>query len=199
MRYSYGSSENTPIWVLIGINIIVFILGYIIADLNYNLALQLSSFSLRPWTIVTAMFVHDGFFHIFLNMLTLFFFGTFLIQMVGTGRFLIVYIVGGIVGNLLFLLFAYLGIAADMYTFLVGSSGAIFALGGTLVVLVPKVRVYLYGLVPVPLWVAIILGFLIVFLPFFSGVAWQAHLGGLITGLAAGLYFRSENLRYRIR
>jgi membrane associated rhomboid family serine protease len=42
--------------------------------------------------------------------------------------------------------------------------------------------------VPLPLWVVIIFGFLIT--AFIGGVAWQAHLGGLIVGLIAGFFFR---------
>jgi membrane associated rhomboid family serine protease len=199
MRYSYGSSENTPIWVIIGINIVVFILEFIVPSLVDNLALQLGTFSQQPWTIVTSMFVHSPYdiTHILFNMIALFFFGTFLVQLVGSSRFLIVYFIAGIVGNLVYLLFVYLRITPDFGV--IGASGAIFGLGGVLVVLAPRLRVYIFGLIPVPLWIAVIGGFLIVFLPFFSGVAWQAHLGGLATGLLAGLYFRNEAKRYRIR
>ena len=194
MRYSYQSTENTPVWVIIGINILIFILGYIVPSLDNNLVLSLINFAQQPWTILTSIFVHADIIHILTNMLTLFFFGTFLIQLVGAGRFLTVYFIGGIVGNLFFLLFAYLGIFADAYTGVVGASGAIFALGGTLAVLTPRTRVYFFGLIPLPLWVAIVIGFLII-LP---GVAWQAHLGGLVTGLLAGWYFRQQARRYRI-
>ena len=195
MRYSYQSTENTPVWVLIGLNILVFIFGYVIPSLDINLALSLNTFAQRPWAIVTSMFVHNGIWHIFGNMLTLFFFGNFLIRLIGAGRFLLVYFIGGIVGNLFFLLFAYLGIAVSPSDFIVGASGAVFALGGTLAVLTPKLRVYFFGLVPLPLWVAIVIG-LIIILP---GVAWQAHLGGAVAGALAGLYFRRQDLRYRIR
>lgn len=195
LRYSYQSNENTPVWILIGLNVLVFIFGYVVPGLDSSLALQLASFYRQPWSILTSMFVHAGIFHILSNMLALFFFGTFLVQLLGSNRFLIVYFAGGIAGNLLFLLFAYLGITIDIYTAVVGASGAIYALGGVLVVLTPKLRVYFFGLIPVPLWVAIIVGFLIIF----PGVAWQAHLGGLIAGLLFGLYFRQQNSRYRIR
>jgi len=203
LRYSYQSTENTPVWVLIGINLIVFILTSVTQTFNtfpptplYNsLVLRLVSFPHYPWTLVTSIFAHEGLLHIFTNMFTLFFFGSFLLQLVGVGRFLTVYFAGGIVGNLLFLLFSYLEIFTNQYTGVIGASGAIFALGGTLAILTPKLRVYLFGIAPIPLWIAIIFGFVII-LP---GVAWQAHLGGLIAGLIAGLYFRQQANRYRIR
>ena len=47
--------------------------------------------------------------------------------------------------------------------------------------------------VPMPLWVAIIGGFIII--SFLPGVAWEAHLGGLLTGLAAGYYLRRKGPR----
>ena len=87
MRYSYQTSRQTPIWILIGVNFLIFILGYIISNLDYYLALQLYSLPVQPWSIVTSIFVHAGFSHIFFNMLTLFFFGTFLLQIVSTGKF----------------------------------------------------------------------------------------------------------------
>ena len=73
----------------------------------------------------------------------------------------------------------------------VGASGAIFALGGALAVMRPKLRVVIFPIpVPLPLWIAVIGGFIILsLLPF---VAWQAHLGGLIIGFIAGYIFRRK-------
>ena len=71
----------------------------------------------------------------------------------------------------------------------VGASGAVFALGGVLAAMRPKIPVLVFPIpVPIPLWVAVIGGFIILsFAPF---VAWQAHLGGLVFGLIAGYFFR---------
>lgn len=198
LRYSYQTSRQTPVWILIGVNFLIF-LTCLITDLENNLALWLYALPVQPWTIVTSMFTHANFSHIIFNMLTLFFFGTFLLQLVGAGKFWLVYFVGGIVGNLLFLLTAYFGIGGiSAFTPIVGASGAIYGIGGTLVAMRPKQRVFVFPIpVPMPLWIAIIGGFLLT--AFSYRIAWQAHLGGLIVGLIAGLIFRRQERRRSYR
>jgi len=143
----------------------------------------------RPWTIVTSMFLHGGFGHIFGNMLTLFFFGSYLSRLVGDNKFLIVYFGGGILGSILFILLAH------PFSTAIGASGAVYAVAGALVMLRPRLKVLLYFIVPMPLWVVIIVFF--VLFSFIPGVAWQAHLGGLAVGLVSGYFFRKrERLQY---
>jgi len=188
MRVRYQSEQSfglSPILVLVIINLLVFIVVLIIPELILILGVQPAGFLSRPWTILTSMFVHAGLWHIFANMLTLYFFGNYLSRLVGQGRFLIVYFGGGILGSILFILLA------PSFSVAVGASGAIFALAGALVMMRPKSPVFIFPIpVPIPLWVAVIGGFLILsFLPF---VAWQAHLGGLVFGLIAGYLFRKR-------
>jgi membrane associated rhomboid family serine protease len=188
MRYSYRSS--TPVWTLIGINVFIFLITMISPFIADSLTLTKPIFNSAYWTILTAMFVHAGFLHIFFNMLTLYFFGTFCLQLIDAKWFLVVYFVGGIFGNILFLLLA------PEYSSVVGASGAIYAIGGVLAAMRPNLKVYLYFFIPVPLWVVVIIGFLVT-API-GNTAWQAHLGGLIVGLLAGLYFRrKEHQRLR--
>jgi membrane associated rhomboid family serine protease len=181
-RSYQGFSLNT-IWVLIIVNLLLFIVTLIVPNLILLLGLQPAGLLSRPWTIVTSMFVHGGFWHVFANMLTLYFFGSAVFRLVGQGRFLAVYFGGGILGSILFILLA------SPFTIAVGASGAIFALGGVLTVMRPKIKVFIFPIpAPIPLWVAVIGGFVILsFMPF---IAWQGHLGGLIVGLVAGYFFR---------
>ena len=104
-------------------------------------------------------------------------------MLIGDARFLLVYFLGGIVGNLFYML---LGPA---YAIAIGASGAVFAVGGALAVMAPKLRVYVFPIpAPLPLWAGVIGVFVVIsILPY---VAWQAHLGGLAFGLLAGYYFR---------
>jgi membrane associated rhomboid family serine protease len=160
-----------------------------INPLTFLLGLTTACFQCMPWTIVTSLFVHGSIWHILFNMITLYFFGTFLIRLVGTRDFLIIYFVGGIIGNIFFMLFAILNLLASPFSIVIGASGAIFALGGALAMLTPRLRVFVFPIpVAMPLWVAVLGGFVI--LSFLPGVAWQGHLGGLVTGLAAGFLLR---------
>ena len=106
-------------------------------------------------------------------------------KLVGDGRFLITYFVGGILGNILFILLG------PPFSIAIGASGAVFALGGALTVMRPGIRVFVFPIpAPIPLWVAVIGGFVILsFVPF---VAWQAHLGGLVFGLITGYFFKKR-------
>ena len=181
----YQGFKLTPIWVTIGVNLLLLIVTAIVPELILLFGLQPASFLRQPWTIVTNLFIHAGFGHIIVNMLTLYFFGAYLSRLAGNNRFLLVYFGGGILGNILFILLG------QPFSVAVGASGAVFALGGVLTVMRPKLRVFVFPIpAPIPLWVAVIGGFLIIsFLPF---IAWQAHLGGLIFGLIAGYFFRKR-------
>jgi membrane associated rhomboid family serine protease len=170
--------------VLIAINTLVFIITTIRPSIGDSLALTKPFINSNYWTILTAMFVHANFLHIFGNMLTLYFFGMFCLQLIDDKWFWVVYFIGGIFGNILYLLIGPTNSAV------VGASGAIFAIGGIIAMMRPTQKVLLYFIIPMPLWVAIGIAFVLtVFIP---GVAWQAHLGGLIVGLIAGFFFRQR-------
>jgi uncharacterized protein len=190
MSYQYKQGGTmTSIWALMAINLLVFIAVLIFSSLVYILALQPSTFMERPWTILTAMFTHASMWHIFANMLTLYFFGRFLIVLINAKNMLLVYFVGGIVGNIFYIFLSILLGSPNSYA--IGASGAIFALGGALTVIMPKLRVIAFPIpAPIPLWVATLIGFII--LSFLPGIAWQAHLGGLVVGLLFGWYFRKK-------
>ncbi len=185
---AYRGSNPTAVWLLIAINLLLFIATLIEQDLILLLGLQPAGFLDRPWTIVTNLFIHGGIGHILANMLTLYFFGSYLARLLGVKKFLIIYFAGGILGNIFYILLA------SPFSIAVGASGAIFALGGVLTVMRPRLRVFIFPIpAPLPLWVAVIGGFVI--LSFFPYVAWQAHLGGLVLGLVAG-YFLRKRERY---
>jgi len=183
MNRSYRRFGLSPIWVIIGLNLLLFIVTLIVPELFLFLGLIPAGIAARPWTVVTSLFLHGGIGHILANMITLYFFGRYLCALVGGKKFLIVYFIGGILGSIFYILLA------PPLSIAIGASGAVFAVGGVLAVMTPRLRVFVFPIpVPLPLWAAVIGGFLIISL--FPNVAWQAHLGGLAFGLTIGYFFR---------
>ena len=158
----YRRPGINPIWVLAGVNLVVFIATLINRDLIYfRFGLIPVLVTEQPWTLFTYMFVHAGVWHILFNMITLYFFGTFTISLIGETAFLTTYFAGGIVGGLFFFLLAPL--TGDTNSIVVGASGAVYALGGLLVAMRPNTRVITFPLpIPMPLWVAILVGFVVI-------------------------------------
>ena len=189
VRYGSGEGELIPIIVLIIINVVVYlainISAYSGVSIVEHMALSRATVVAEPWTILTSMFTHMDFMHLLANMVTLYFYGSFLNRITGTRTFIWIYFGGGLLSALAVLLLS------NPMSYTIGASGAIFALGGALAVLVPMLKVFIFPIpVPMPLWVAILIGFLV--LAFIPGVSWQGHLGGLLFGLAAGWYLRGR-------
>lgn len=149
-----------------------------------------------PWFV--AIFAHGGFFHIFVNSLALYFFGPVVERRIGSTKFAAVFLVGGVLAGL-----AQVGTALAMgqAAAVLGASGGIMAIMGVLTVLNPSLRVYLYFIIPMPLWV-LTLGFA-AYSAFMTasggigatGVAQVAHLAGLGVGLLYGLYLKEQGGR----
>jgi len=131
----------------------------------------------EPWRMITSAFLHspDSLLHILLNMYTLWIFGQALEPILGRVRFLALYLISAFGGSVGYLLLNPLLVPGQGLVGLVGASGAIFGLFGAML-LVQRQR----GGDTRQLWVLIaingVIGFLI------PHIAWQAHLGGLVTG-----------------
>ena len=188
---TYRAVNLNVLWFLIALNVVIFIITLARPEETiYFLGLTPALLSQQPWTIISSMFVHDRriWTHILFNMISLYFLGSFLIRAAGEKSFLAVFFLGGLAGNILFVLLA------NPLSTGIGASGGIFALGGALAIMVPRVPVLIFPIpVPVPLWVAILIFLLLSFLP---GIAWQAHVGGLLLGLIAGLILKRRRRIY---
>jgi membrane associated rhomboid family serine protease len=190
---TYRAVNLNVLWFLIALNVAIFIIELVVGGEPINKVIDLLGLtpyklSQQPWTIISSMFVHGNIWHILLNMISLYFLGSFFIRAAGERSFLAVFFLGGLAGNALYILLAPPNVIG------IGASGAIFAIGGALAVLVPRVPVYIFFIpVPMPLWVAIMIFFLFSFLP---RIAWQAHLGGLLLGLIAGFVLRRRRRIY---
>jgi membrane associated rhomboid family serine protease len=188
---TYRTVNLNVLWFLIALCVAVFAIelavgGWPITTANpVVLFLGLARVLLRqePWTIITAIFVHGGFTHIIFNMISLYFLGSLFLRAAGERTFLATFFIGGLAGNALYLLLTPPNVIG------IGASGAIFAIGGALAVLLPRVPVYIFFIpIAMPLWLAIVIFLLLSF--FFTGIAWQAHLGGVIAGAIIGYVLR---------
>jgi membrane associated rhomboid family serine protease len=207
---TYRAVNLNVLWFLIALNVVIFVIelavgGYPIEATNEVvrfLGLTPVLLSQQPWTIISSMFVHGGFAHILINMIALYFLGSFLIRAAGERSFLAVFFLGGVAGNALYVLLGHLVLHDLLPPFFghpftpgIGASGGIFALAGALAIMVPRVPVILFPIpIPMPLWIATIILVFVSFL--FSGIAWQAHVGGLLLGLAAGFIFKRRRRIY---
>ena len=144
------------------------------------------------WTWVTSIFAHSpfNFMHIFFNSIVLYFFGPVVERRVGSRSFAGLFIISGAIAGLAQVLATS---AVGGQTSVLGASGAIAALLGVLTVLNPNLRIYLYFILPMPLWVATLLfaGYSVLISSVggigAGGVAQLAHLAGLGIGLLYGM------------
>lgn len=182
-------------FALIIINIIVFIISYIMNKAGFRLNLYLG---LNPtlfiqykhyWTPITHMFAHSSLSHLFFNMFALFMFGHTVESKMGSIRFLIFYLSTGILAGLFSLTFYFFS-EFNPYMLMVGASGAIYALLFAYAVLFPNRKLYIFGIIPInpPTLIIIYTGYDIFSHVFRNtNIAHIAHLSGF---LFAYLYFR---------
>jgi membrane associated rhomboid family serine protease len=176
---------NVGIWLAFDVLLAPFTIGGvpIFQILASYLALWPLGTHFFPWQLLTYMFMHGGFWHIFLNMFSLWIFGTELEHLWGSKRFLIYYLLCGLGGAVTNLLVAPL-IGQGAPT--VGASGAVFGVLLAFGVLFPDRPIYLYFLLPVRAKF-FILGLIALELytgitGTVDGIAHFAHLGGAAAG-----------------
>ncbi|AFK18409.1 rhomboid family intramembrane serine protease [Haloferax mediterranei ATCC 33500] len=175
-------------WIAFGIQLVLQVAGF--GRLMVNTFFLTSVHPEYVWTWVTSIFAHGGFYHIVGNSIVLYFFGPLVERYVGSRKFAALFLVSGMLAGL-----AQVGssmlLSPGIPTSVVGASGAIMAVLGVLTVLNPGLRIYLYFIIPVPLWL-FTLGFAGISVFFFlspgsgGGIAHFAHLIGLVIGLAYG-------------
>lgn len=206
------------------VNVIIWFATYLlhdIVDINHYLGLYyVTSEHFYPHQIITSMFAHDGFTHMFFNMFAIFMFGRTLESVWGPKKFLTYYLLTGIgaaitqeiVYTITFSEYIFnashvVNTAELSYTYqdvvnilpaTVGASGAVFGVLVAFGMLFPNVELIMIP-IPIPIkakWFVIGYGVLELYLGFANNpndnVAHFAHLGGLVTGLIIILYWRSK-------
>lgn len=186
--------------ILIGINAAVFLATVVFPGLALQLELigryrellggPIEGVSTGEYyRLLTSTFLHTALWHIFGNMLGLWFIGGPLEQALGRARYLTLYLLSALGGS------AVVYLLTPMNAATLGASGAVFGLLGATVVLARRMRYEMRPLITVAVFML-----LLTFVPGLN-VSWQAHIGGLITGalVALGLLWPSGDMGARNR
>ncbi len=215
-------SRTTPLinLALIGLNLIVFLFEASLSQGQFQIFL--TTYGLVParlslgdfpayGSLITSMFLHGSWFHVLSNMWVLFIFGDNVEDRLGSGRYLVFYLLAGIAAGLVQAGFAPLSRIPT-----VGASGAIAGVLGAYLVLFPSGRVltlvpiiFLPWLVEIPAYLFLGLWFLSQLSSGllalgqlgsgqFSGIAWWAHVGGFVFGLLSARVFARRSSTWTI-
>jgi membrane associated rhomboid family serine protease len=176
----FGIFSGNYSFLLLFLISISFVLQLLISGYTQRLILIPALVVERPWTLITHIFLHGSFEHFFFNMLFFVFFGPVLERKIGSSKFLLIFFLAGIVAGV--------GWSLTSVNPALGASGALSGVFATLAVLMPRMKIYLFFLIPLEMWIAVILFALIDFVMIGSGdmIAHTAHLSGLFFGLLVG-------------
>jgi len=178
---------------LILANVAVFLIVFSMPDSLMAQAFSMLSFSgatvLMPWTWLTTMFLHANASHLFFNMLALYFFGRVAEREFGARRFAAIYFLSGLAGDLAY------GLTSVEPA--VGASGCIFGVMGAAMFIKPREWIKVH-IIPLPLGMIAIL-YLLTQVALSaapvqtSGIAYAAHIGGLLAGSLLALYYEPKS------
>ena len=212
--YDTLRSRRFPIvnWMLILLNGMAFYYELKLGEAGLNrfihtwglIPFQLTSSPAETWiTIFTSIFLHGGWFHILSNLWVLAIFGDNIEDRMGSGRYLIFYLLGGMAASLMQV---FISPASNQP--MVGASGAIAGVLGAYIILFPRARIaslvpifFIFTIIEIPaviflgIWFVsqLFSGWLALYGAEISGVAWWAHIGGFVFGMfAVRLFVRRQ-------
>ena len=194
---------NVLVFVLINLFRVILTLtgntgAYVWIVENLALPSDFQTFILKPWTLVTYFFTHEGFFHILFNMLFLYWFGKIVHDLLGNNKLINLYVLGGIIGGISYML------AYNLIPFyhdrvnqsiLIGASAGVFAVVVGAATYFPNYSLFLLFLGPIRIkYIAIFY----VLLSFFridgtNAGGDLAHLGGAAIGFLYILQLKKGN------
>jgi len=195
-------------YLFLGLMLLTFVAEIVVIRTTSDETLFRSLFVLTSenpeyvWTWVTSVFSHSpvSFFHILGNGIVLFFFGPIVERRVGSKAFAVLFLASGMAAGLTQIGFGFL--IGSPVSGVLGASGAVMAIMAVLTVLNPDLRVYLYFILPVPIWVITIgyaglsvVGALSPGTNILGGnIAHFAHLTGLVIGFVYGEYVKRRGV-----
>lgn len=183
--------------ILVAVNVIVYLICTFTGNLLYNIGeLDAAAVLLRReyGRIIYSMFLHAGIDHLFNNMVILFFLGAMIEKVTGHIQFLLIYLLSGIGANICSLLYKVMTMDSMAS---VGASGAIFGLDGVLLAWILLDRQAMPDVTPRRVLLMIVLSLYSGFTA--HNIDNAAHVGGLLTGFAAGALLCALRRRKRNR
>jgi membrane associated rhomboid family serine protease len=184
-------SGGRPIvtYTIIGLCLVIYVIQYVTGDTNSPVTTDFwyapVQTATQPWRMLTSIFLHESPLHVLLNMYSLYLVGPALENMLGRVRYLALFLIAGFGGSVGVLLIGTPNVPV------LGASGAIFGLFGAYFLIARRL-----GANATQILVVIVLNLVIGFIPGF-GIAWQAHVGGLIAGLAIAFVYLETRSRSR--
>lgn len=179
--FSFGFGLTPWVKNLIIANVAIFMIDYMMQGrLGVYMAFVPGRVLYEPWTLITYMFAHGGFWHLFLNMLVLFFFGPPLEQRWGSTEFFKYYFICGLGGAALSFIFAPMSP-------IIGASAAVYGVMLAFALNWPDSPIYIWGILPVKAkYLVMFMAAISIMSMFGSGrgdnIAHAAHLGGFAAG-----------------
>ncbi len=188
-----------------GMNYFIYTMAAIPYEITHLVDVGPPAVLAPPFTLLTAMFVHGGILHLAGNMLFLWIFGDNIEDSMGHVRFVVFYILTGLIASA-----AHVLAAPDSTMPMIGASGAIAGVLGAYFVLFPRANVktliFLFVFVsvirvPAVFFLGIWFFFQLLSSGTGGGIAWYAHIGGFVAGAALIRFFvkRRGGLSYRGR
>lgn len=187
---------------LIVVNAALFLTINVVGNLSHvkvldYFALPMSgeAFITRFWTLFTFMFTHVAFWHLFWNMVLLYFMAQVFFTIMGQKKMLYLYVMSGICGGALTLILGLVFPASFGNSILIGASASVLGVGAVMAVYAPNYTVYLFGLLQLPykyFYLFIFILNTIIDLSINTGGK-ISHMGGALFGLIYGLALKNGN------
>ncbi len=215
--YDTLHSRRFPIvnWLIIALNVLIFIYEFRLSPPSLDaltrtwglVPVHLLAHLETVWiTIFSAMFLHGGWFHILSNMWVLFIFGDNVEDRMGSGRYLVFYLLCGVAAAV-FESF----VQANSNVPMIGASGAIAGVLGAYMILYPSARIaslvpilFIFTIIEIPAAIFLLFWFVSQLFSGWltlqgasgSGVAWWAHVGGFVFGILSVGIFAQRRAHY---
>jgi membrane associated rhomboid family serine protease len=188
-RFVGSTQRPTLTYILIALNLIIYVFQAIVPHGAFTHLLTYAPVqtTTQPWRMFTSIFAHENILHVGLNMYSLYIIGPPLEQLLGKVRYIVMFLVAGFAGSVGVLLIA------DPTESVLGASGAIFGLFGAFLIVARRLGINYRQIL-----IVIVINLVAGFIPQL-GLAWQAHVGGLVGGIAlAYIYLETRGPRRRI-